>query len=563
MPEVVTGIESTDPDMQLNLHDIIKHAGTAYADQAVVSDMGGEDLHRYTYGEMYERVQQASNALQDIGISAGDAVGLYGYGTHQNVELVYAISGIGATPLLINLNLPNNDKRFCIEHVASHAQLNTFFVNQSVVEDLEAVIGEMDRSIELYLTGDRDQLPPDADPRAGHYEELIRPHNTTFEWPTIDENTAALMGFTSGTTGRPKALAHSHRAMWIHHIGWSGGLGYTPQDCAVMVAPLYHWGHGIWGAAAAGGSKLVLPGVGYPDNLADLILDEHSTINVIIPTLARRVVEMVNDRGETLEGKKFLFGAQAPPKGLLEDIWDLDADIIQAYGFSESAGGGYFCYHGHVWKYRQKVQDLPKDELLDHLLDTVGYPVPGVDIKLVDPETDEVAPKDGETPGELAMRAPWCASSYWKMPERTAQERHGPHLKMGDMVTMAEDNTISFLDRAKDAIKSGGEWIPTPTVESLINKHPEVDESAVFPVDHPEWMERPITVLTTVEPDIEGADQLEPELSEFLTKYVESGDIEKWWVPDAFIVIDEIPLTSTEKYDKMYLKEAYSDALTS
>lgn len=559
MTEIRRGIESTTADVQLNVIDFIEHAARAHGDQAVVTDMD-DGRHQYTYAEMYERVQQAAHALENLGVGAGDAIAIYGYSTYRNVELLYAAGGIGATPFIVNVELPPSHQEFCISHVATHASLDYAFVDGEMIDDLQANAPDPE-SLEYIVTRPVEDVDPEIEP-LGTYEELIADEPTTFDWPTVHEDTAAILGFTSGTTGKPKAITHSHRALWLHNRAYVGTAQLDPQDTALMVPPLFHWGWDMWGFAPAAGAKLVMPGSRYPDNLLDLLFEEGVTFSAGVSTLFRRVAEHAKERRKddpdfSLDSFRVVFAGQTPPRDLLADLEDLGADTSQAYGYSESAGGPEFVTNKHG-DFRDRELAMDDEELFDYVSEVAGYPSLGVKLRILDVETGEELPWDGDSPGEIAMKAPWCVNGYWKMPTRTAESRDGTFLCMGDFVSIDEHANVEVLDRVKDAVKSGGEWIPSPTIEELINEHEQVGESCVIAADHPEWGERPVVI---VEP-AEGLDpdEIDIDLENHLEPYVEDGTIESWWIPER-VIVDEIPLTATGKFNKKVLRDQYGDVL--
>lgn len=559
MPEVVKGLPSSTNEMQLNVRYVLEHAARAHGDQAVVTDMAPDGTHRYTYAEMYERVHQAANLLTDLGVGPGSAVGIYDYSTHRYVELIYALGGIGATPFLINHELPDDHKRHCIEHVDEHADLEYLFADGELLDELVAVLddpGEFEYALMRDVDGEGDSVTT-----LGTYEDLIADRSTEYDWPEVDEDTAALLGFTGGTTGKPKALAHSHRALWLLQTGWVGATQLDPLETVLMVPPMFHWGWQLWGTSLLGGSKLVLPGTGYPDNLTDLLFEEDVTYTAGVPTLFRRVLDRAEAREAAgkdvdLEGLRVFFSGQAPPVDLLRDLEEYGVESRQAYNYSEIGGGPLLAVNVQGAK-RQREADMSTDEFFEYVSDVAGYLVPGSKAKLLDVDDGTELPWDGESPGDLAVRTPWASNEYWNMPERTEGSVVDDYMTSGDFVTLDEHANLRLLDRVKSVIKSGGEWIPTPTLEEYINESPLVAESCVIAADHPEWMERPVAVVELVD-DAEEADF---DIDDLLSTYVESGAIEKWWIPDEVVFVDEIPLTGTGKFDKSTLRDRYADIL--
>jgi fatty-acyl-CoA synthase len=382
----------------------------------------------------------------------------------------------------------------------------------------------------------------------------------SYEFPEVEEQSTALLMFTSGTTGKPKAVAHTHRMVYLHSVGMVASKGVGPQDSQFMVPPMFHLGWLLWTVAPAAGSRLILPGPGYPDNLANLLLAEEVTFTAGVATLFKRVVDIVHERNEAgedirLDGTEIVFGGQSPPTPLLRQLENLGATTSQVYGYTEA--GPQFTYNiqNHL---RDREEAMSPDELFQYKADVAGYFVTGVEAKIIDPDTGDELPWDGESEGEIAFRAPWGTAGYWEMPEKTAEAMTDDgFLKMGDLVRIDEYGNVEVLDRIKDVIKSGGEWIPSPVLDDLLTEHEDVDDAVVVAAKHEEWMERPIAVVTLRE----GADEDALDLDAHLAPYVESGEIEKWWVPDRVIVVDEIPKTSVGKYDKKTLRDRYETVL--
>lgn len=553
----VEGLPSTTFDMPMNTRLLLEHGARSHGEQAVLTDHR-EGRKRLTYSDVYDRTQQAANALQDQGVEPGEVVGLYGFSTHSYMELLFAASGIGAAPFTINIDLPRAQQRFCVEHVRDNAPMETVFVDRELYDQFQETFGSYDFEVVLMDHGEGEV--PDEVLR---YEDMLAEHPPAFDWPPIDEDSTALLMFTSGTTGNPKAMAHSHRAMYLSVIHMAAVNSLGPRDSLLMIPPMFHLGWVIWALAPTIGAKLILPGVPYPDNLVDLFIEEEVTYTAGVPTLFQRAVTRITDMREAgedvdLEGVQIQLAGQAPPTSLLRDLEDLGATTSQIYSFTESLGP-QLSTNIQV-DLREKEAALSEADLLQWKADVPGYLIPGVDAKLLDPDTEEPLEWDGETPGEFSFRAPWGTDGYWKMPDRTAETlTDDGYLKIGDLVTMDEHSDIEFVDRIKDVVKSGGEWIPSPTLEDAIDEHPAVDEACVIAADHEEWMERPVALVTLEE----GADEADLDVPAFLQRFVDSGEIEKWWIPDETIVLEEFPISSTGKYDKAQLREQYRGVLES
>lgn len=551
----VEGLPSTTFEMPMNTRMMLEHGALRHGDREVVTDLrDGKD--RLTYREVYDRTQQAAHMLEQRGVKPGDVVGLYGFSTNSYMELLFAISGLGAAPFTVNIDLPVDHQQFCFDHVQEHASMDVVFVDRELYDDYQTIFEDYEMDVVVLDNGAGDV--PEAVPR---YESLIADQPTDYDWPAVDEDSTALLMFTSGTTGKPKAMAHSHRALYLSVIHMAAVNELGPQDNLLMIPPMFHLGWMIWALAPTTGSKLILPGVAYPDNLVDLFIDEEVTYTAGVPTLFQRAVSRIEDLREAgedidLEGVQIQLAGQAPPTSLLRSLEDLGATTSQIYSFTESVGP-QLSTNIQV-ALREKEAALSDDDLLEWKTNVPGYLIPGVDAKLVDPEDGSEVPWDGESTGEFSFRAPWGTKGYWKMPDRSDESlTDDEYLMMGDLVSMNEYSDISFVDRLKDVVKSGGEWIPSPTLEDTIDDHPDIDEALVIAADHEEWIERPVALVTLED----GADEDDLDLPQFLQQYVEEDKIEEWWIPDATIVLDEFPVASTGKYDKAALREEYRDVL--
>jgi fatty-acyl-CoA synthase len=563
----VEGLQSTTSNSQLNVIQQLEHAAVRHRDQEVVTDLGN-GTHAMTYADMMDDVRRAGTVLEELGIEPGDVVGIAGYPEHRAIELTYAISGIGAAAYPVNVDLPTDHQAFCIDHVQDNAPFDTVFVDRSLFSDggfeldREAFRDRIPRAV-VYGPGDH-AVEADVFSDVEYYRDLVEGVDPAFEFPEIDEDSAAFIMFTSGTTGTPKAMAYSHRSMYLHNVGITAAKGFNPQDNILMVPPLFHIGWNLWGVAPLCGAKLVLPGYGYPDNIVELVLDEDTTFAGGVPTLFRRVANVAeerNDGGDSVDlaGMEIMLAGQASPIGLLRDLENLGATTSHSYSFTESAGS-YMSLNLHN-QLRDKERELSREELLEWKSETPGYLVFGVDAKLLDPEDGTELPQDGETAGEFAFRAPWGTGEYWGMPEATAEAvTDDGYLKVGDLVTIDEYGEIQFLDRIKDTVKSGGEWIPSPVVEELVGEHDLVNEVAIIAAEHEEWMERPVAVVS-LHGDRGPGDFTLADQEAHLSTYVEQGDIEEWWIPDDVVVVPEIPRTSTEKFNKQQLRTRYGDVL--
>ncbi|WP_246989764.1 AMP-binding protein [Halorientalis marina] len=560
MQKEVEGLQGTTADAPLNTRIFLKNAARAHGDTEVITDTP-DGVDRVTYRQMWNRTKRIANLADDLGISPGDVVGLYGHSTRRYYELVYAISNVGATPCTMNYELPMDHQRFCIEHIESHAPLDVIFVSADLLPSLESALGDPAayRIIVVDRAGDDHETELD---NVAYLDDLLEQVESEYDWPEVDERTAAILAWTSGTTGRPKMIAHDHRHVVLTALGHVASNGLGPQDSLLMVPPSYHYGWLFWAIAPAAGAKLVIPGVEYPDNLTDLIVSETVSFTEGVATLFKRIADTIEDRRSAgtdidLDQLHVKFAGQKPSKDLMQTLEGLGATTSQMYGATES-GSQFTSNLQH--QLRNAEAKMDPEELLEYKNSVAGYPVPGVDIKLRDPENGEAVPWDGETVGEICFKSPWSTDRYWKMPEKSAEAKtEDGYMKTGDLATIDDRANIRVQDRLKDAIKSGGEWIPTPILENCLTDHPEIDDAVVVAAKHEEWNERPIVIVTL---DEGGApDDLEGRLREHLTEYVDQGEIKEWWMPEEVIIEDQIPTSLAGKYNKKTLKNKYSDIL--
>jgi fatty-acyl-CoA synthase len=558
----VKGLETeTAQDVQLNVIMALEYAGTVHKQQEVITRTSTM-RHRYTYGNMYERVRKLANVLEGLEVRPGDVVGIMAGNFYRTVEAVYAIAGIGAAFFPLNWRLPFEHLVFTANHVSENANFNVLFIDDYLVPLAEKLIPKMKKPPTKYviMAEEGKTVESKLEPLY-YYEDLLKKASSKYEFPEVDERSVVMIFFTAGTTGLPKAIASwTQRAWYLHSIGMCAAHGFSPADNIFVVPPIFH---GMWGipfSASMVGAKITLPGNDWsPENLAKTMLEEHVTFTAGVPTFFFRVAEFLRERekrGERIDlsGVRIVFGGQSPPPILIETFEKWGATCLQVYGFSEAGPHVSFSIQN---KLRPSEQKMSPDELLRYKVEVGGYPVCGMRIKVVDEKGNEV-PHDGKTPGRIYFKAPWSAKGYWKMPDKTreALDKDG-YLTVDDLVTIDENWNIRVVDRIKDVIKSGGEWIPSPLVEGLIMGHPDVLEACVVGVYHPQWIERPIAIVAPKP----GRSIQKEDIINFLKEAAERGIIQKWWIPDEIIFVDEVPKTAMGKFDKKLLRDKYRDVL--
>lgn len=547
------GILGTTSRAQMNINRIIEYAGTIHKNREVVT-LTKEGPHRSTYGQMYGRVRKLAALMKDLGVEAGQVVTLFGTNTQRTVECLYAVPGLGATVYTANPRIPFDHLLYCVRHVSDHADASIVILELDHVNLVHRVVQESGKSFDQYLVLARSSDVPRPLPfdNVVFTEDALDKLAPLEEWEEIDENTAAIIMFTTGTTGRPKPIAHSHRMIWLHSVGMCASLSIHAADNILIIPAVYHLGWLLWAEAPFMGAKMILPGSDpSPSDYVDLILNERVTFTAAVPTLFTMMLEEFRRRKNVdLSGLRIYFAGQSTPESLIQAYDRLGADARQLFGFSEC--GPHFVENA--------PRPLPEDH--ESHRDPVrfkatkgGFPACGTFLKLLDEKGEEL-PWDGQTSGILAFKALWASTGYWNDPESTHQGRVGEDwLQVGDICTIDEFGYVRVLDRAKDAVKSGGEWIPTPLLENVICRHPGVAEAAVVGVSHPKWMERPIALVRPADAYRESLS--EESVRNFLLQCAEAGEINKWWIPDRIFVVDDIPRTSVGKFDKKVIREQY------
>ncbi len=531
-------------DYPLTLQHFMDRARRFYPNKEIVTRQGAQ-MHRYTYGDWYARTNRLACALQRLGVRQGDRIGTISWNTYRHLELYFGISCSGAVVHTLNLRLPPDQ----LTYIANHAQDSIIFVDASLVPVLEKIAPQL-QTVKQYVILCDGPVPPTTLSPAVSYEELIADECESFAWPQLDERQAAFLCYTSGTTGHPKGALYSHRALFLHSLGegLAGGMAIREDDVVMPVVPMFH--ANAWGLAFTAtmvGAKLVFPGPHLqPVDLLQLIQEERVTVPAGVPTIWIGLLAELerNPHYDISSIRTMPVGGSAAPKGMIQaylDKWGVS--ILHAWGMTEMSPVGTLSVlksHMRDWPAEKKFAVRAKQ----------GTPVVGVDVRAVD-ENGTVVPWDGQTMGELEVRGPWVISAYYKM--ENGQDRfHDGWFRTGDVVTIDQEGYVQIVDRTKDLVRSGGEWISTVDLEGLIMGHPKVLEAAVIAVPHPKWQERPLALVV---PKPEYSGQLtKEEILEFL-----APQTAKWWLPDDVVFIQAVPRTSVGKFDKKVLREQFKD----
>ena len=511
-----TALEGLMMRTPLLVRSIAERAGQLFADREVVS-VTAAGIERSNYGEVLERSRRLASALTQLGIRPGDRVGTFGWNSRRHLELYLAVPSMGAVLHTLNIRLFEQDLRY----IVGHGEDRVIFLDASLADKMPRFEGL-----------EHEVLMPDLDAaREGalDYEELIASGDPSFEFPELDENSAAAMCYTSGTTGRPKGVVYSHRSTVIHSLltNQADGPGLRERDTAMPIVPMFH--ANAWGlpyAAAMAGSKLVLPGPRMdPADLAKVIQDEKVTFSAAVPTIWQGIAQL-DPAPDISTLERVMCGGSAVPESLMR-IYDerFGVPIVQAWGMTETSP---------MASVSRPRPGTPEGDDSYAVRALQGRVVPFVDYRI-----------DEQAGGELQVRGPTIASAYYNDESGAEKFTEDGWLRTGDVAEVKDEAFIKLVDRTKDLIKSGGEWISSVELENQIMAHPDILEAAVIAMPHERWGERPCAcVVRRDDSDLDGDG-----LRQFL-----ADRVAKWWLPDRVEFIDEVPKTSVGKFNKKVLR---------
>jgi len=501
-------------------------------------------LERTDYATWAERTRRLGGVLDDLGISAEGRVATFAWNTARHLELYFAAPCSGRVLHTLNIRLFPEQ----VTYIANHAEDEVIFVDRSLVALLQPLLKTFETVKHLVIMDDgKGEIPDDlAGIPTYDYETLLAAANP-IEWRPVPEDTAASMCYTSGTTGNPKGVVYSHRSTFLHTFGAMtvDSLGACENDVILPVVPMFH--ANAWGlahAAVATGASLVFPGADLSGKaIADLIVNEKVTVAAGVPTIWMAVLPELKGR-DTSHLRTIPCGGSAVPKALSEAYREATGlPITQAWGMTETSP------IASVGQLLAAERDLPVAEQAD-LRTSVGFISVGVECRVVEPDTTNQVPWDGETSGELQCRGPWIAAGYYNDPRSGDSFTGDGWLRTGDVAVMEATGRIRLVDRTKDLIKSGGEWISSVELENELMAHPKIKEAAVVGVPHVRWSERPLACVV-LEP---GAELSKDEIIEFISPH-----LAKWQLPDDVVFIDEVPKTSVGKFSKKTLRDRFAD----
>ncbi|MDP2221440.1 MAG: 3-(methylthio)propionyl-CoA ligase [Hydrogenophaga sp.] len=533
-------------DRPLLISSLIEHAATFHPHTDIVSRLPEGTVHRTNWHGVCLRSRQVANALQGLGIQQGERVGTLAWNSYRHLALYYGVSGSGAVLHTVNPRLFPEQ----IDYIVNHAEDRVLFFDITFAPLVEQLAPRL-KSVQAFIAmTDRAHMPAINVPNLLCFDELLDAQSTDYTWPEFDEKSASSLCYTSGTTGNPKGVLYSHRSTLLHTLMELAPdtFGISSAETLMLIVPMFH--ANAWGApyaAAMVGAKLVLPGPHLDgESVYNLMRDEKVTFSQGVPTVWMMLFQHLDKHPQldprSLGVKRIGIGGAAVSRAVLERFENqFGAEVVQGWGMTETSPIGV------ISKLLPKHAGMDPEELVKVKLKQ-GRGVWGVDLKIVDAD-GRALPWDGVAFGNLYVRGPWIASGYYQGEGGSVLDEEG-FFPTGDVATIDPDGYLQLVDRAKDVIKSGGEWISSIDVENAAASHPGVAESAVIGVSHPKWQERPL-LLVVRRP---GASVQPQELIDHL-----GARIAKWWLPDEVLFVDALPHTATGKLLKTKLREQYRD----
>ncbi len=530
-------------DWPLLVSKILDHAAINHGDQEIVSRTTEGPIHRYTYKDLHSRARQVAKRLEADGIKQGDVVATMAWNNARHMEAWYGIMGMGAVCHTLNPRLFPEQ----LVYIMNHAEDKLLFVETTFVPLIEAIADKLTHVKGVVIMTDAAHMPDTKLKNTICYEDWLAEADDDYTWPTFDENTAAGLCYTSGTTGNPKGVLYSHRSNVLHGMlaNSADTLGLTSGTVILPVVPMFHanaWA--IAFAAPMSGAKLVMPGPKMDgESIYELLDTEKVTDTAAVPTVWLMLLNHLeaNDLKLPHLNQVVIGGSACPPSMIEKFEKNYGVEVSHAWGMTEMSP------IGTIGKLKGKNKDLPFEEKLA-LKAKQGRAPFTIELKITDDDGNEL-PHDGKAFGHLMVRGPAIAKAYLKGEGGEILDSEG-WFDTGDVATLDADSYMQITDRSKDVIKSGGEWISSIDLENLAVGHPEVAEAAVIGIVHPKWDERPLLIVVRKE----GSKVTKDDILAYM-----DGKIAKWWMPDDVTFVDEIPHTATGKIQKMDLRETFKD----
>ncbi|WP_432474664.1 fatty acid--CoA ligase [Amphritea sp. HPY] len=508
------------------------------------------DVIRYDYRTLYQRICKLANVLSNAGVKAGDTVAVMDWDSHRYLEAYFAVPMIGAVLHHVNIRLSTDQIGYTMDHAEDDLVLvhdDFVVIAEQLAEQLPTVRGY------IQLTDDAQPVPTSLN-TLGEYEALVQAADSEYDFPDFDENSVATTFYTTGTTGNPKGVYFTHRQLVLHTLNGAATLGlYEGQpllrsdDVYMPMTPMFHvhaWG--VPYIATMLGVKQVYPGRYEPNKLVKLYREEGVTFSHGVPTVLQMILNCEEADNTDMTGWKLLTGGSAPTLALAQQMADKGILFHTGYGMSET------CPLLSTTFLQQSERELDMSEQMSQRIKT-GVPIGLVDLRIVDPNGNDVV-HDGEAMGEIVVRTPWLTQGYYKEPEKGAELWENGWLHTGDVASIDNDGVLEIKDRIKDVIKTGGEWISSLELENLISQHELVAEVAVVGIPDEKWGERPFALIVPI-----AGEEIEATVIQtHLLQFVESGQINKWAIPQQISVVTEIPKTSVGKINKKVIRTQLS-----